>query len=90
MIDIIKKLETRPDMCATIAATPILDEERKQKALRMMSVMSQKLLALAMRPTTPLLDRIDKAFELGADRYLLKVMLSPHELAKIIKEEINS
>lgn len=33
-------------------------------------------------------ERIDKAFELGADRYLLKAMLAPQELAKIIKEEI--
>ena len=52
IVDIIKKLEARPDMCESIAATPILDEVRKHKALRMISAMSQKLLSLVTQSST--------------------------------------
>ncbi len=31
---------------------------------------------------------IDKAFELGIDRYVLKTSLTPTELARIVKEEL--
>jgi GR25 family glycosyltransferase involved in LPS biosynthesis len=54
VVDVIKKLETRPDLCATIAATPIVDEVRKQKALDTMKKMSQKILALASKNVFPL------------------------------------
>ncbi|MFZ1820995.1 MAG: response regulator [Acidimicrobiia bacterium] len=35
-------------------------------------------------------DRIDQAFDHGATRYLLKVMLAPKELARILNEELNN
>ena len=34
-------------------------------------------------------DRIDKAFDLGATRYLLKVMLAPKEFSRILHGELN-
>ena len=64
VVEILKKLEARPDLCATIAATPILDEPRRQKAMRMMSAMSQKILALVGKKS---LDRIDKTFAINLD-----------------------
>jgi alpha(1,3/1,4) fucosyltransferase len=66
VVDVIKKLESRPDLCATIASTPILDTIRKQKALDQMSKMSQKLLALASTHVT-MLQRIDRAFVVNLD-----------------------
>lgn len=64
VVDVLKKLEARPDMCAVIAATPILDEPRRQKALRMMSAMSQRILSLAGKKS---LERIDKTFVINLD-----------------------
>lgn len=64
VVEVLKKLEARPDLCATIAATPILDEPRKQKAMRMMSAMSQRILALIGKKS---LDRIDKTFAINLD-----------------------
>lgn len=46
VIEIVKHLETNPIMCAKIAATPLLDEERKQTSLAMISVMAQRLMLL--------------------------------------------
>uniref|UniRef100_A0A6C0BIX2 Alpha-(1,3)-fucosyltransferase FucT N-terminal domain-containing protein n=1 Tax=viral metagenome TaxID=1070528 RepID=A0A6C0BIX2_9ZZZZ len=67
VVEILKKLEARPDMCAAIAATPILDEQRRQKAIRMMSVMSQRILALVGRKSLDHIDRIDKTFVINLD-----------------------
>jgi GR25 family glycosyltransferase involved in LPS biosynthesis len=70
IVDIIKKLEARPDICETIAATPILDDQRKRKALRMISAMSKKLLSLikSSNKYVPLhLDRIDNTFMVNLD-----------------------
>lgn len=68
VVDIIKKLESRPDLCSTIAATPILDETRKKKALDKILVMSHKLLALAIHTApTPSLPCIDKTFVVNLD-----------------------
>jgi hypothetical protein len=46
IIEIVKHLETNPKMCAKIAATPLLDEQRKQTSLAMISVMAQRLMQL--------------------------------------------
>uniref|UniRef100_A0A6C0DGY9 Alpha-(1,3)-fucosyltransferase FucT N-terminal domain-containing protein n=1 Tax=viral metagenome TaxID=1070528 RepID=A0A6C0DGY9_9ZZZZ len=46
VLAIIKKLESNPDMCARIAATPILDETRVAKAKAIMSNMSGELLRI--------------------------------------------
>lgn len=46
VLKIIKELENDPDRCNRIASTPILNEEKKQKALRILSNMSQRILRL--------------------------------------------
>jgi len=50
LVDIMKKLESNPAMCAKIAATPILDQERKQKALDIISAIALKMLSFATEP----------------------------------------
>ena len=69
VVDVIKKLESRPDLCATIAATPLLDEVRKQKALDAMGAMSRKLLALASKGAinTSTIRGIDRTFVVNLD-----------------------
>jgi GR25 family glycosyltransferase involved in LPS biosynthesis len=46
IVHLIKKLEANPDMCAKMAATPLLNEEKKQAALKAMSAVSRKLMSL--------------------------------------------
>ena len=46
VVEIIKKLEANPAMCAKIAATPILDETKKLAALKIISRMARRLLGL--------------------------------------------
>jgi len=46
VLAVLKKLELNPDMCARIAATPILDTARVDKARTIMSKMSDKLLRI--------------------------------------------
>ena len=70
VVEILKKLEARPDMCAAIAATPLLDEPRRQKALGMMSAMSQRILSLIGKNTMLNMGRIesiDKTFVINLD-----------------------
>jgi len=47
IVKVVQKLEQNPEMCAKIAATPILNEEKKQKALAIISRISKKMLELA-------------------------------------------
>ena len=51
LLKVIQKLEAHPEMCAKMAATPILDEEKKQKALATLSGISRRLMGL-IRPST--------------------------------------
>jgi len=46
LLKVIQKLEAHPEMCAKMAATPILDEEKKQKALATLSGISRRLMGL--------------------------------------------
>jgi len=46
LLKVIQKLEAHPEMCAKMAATPILDEEKKQKALALLSEISRRLMGL--------------------------------------------
>ena len=46
VVDVIKKLEANPAMCAAIAATPILDAAKKEKALGLLTRMCQRLMSL--------------------------------------------
>jgi GR25 family glycosyltransferase involved in LPS biosynthesis len=47
IVKVVQKLEQNPEMCAKIAATPIINEEKKQKALTTISRISKKILELA-------------------------------------------
>jgi GR25 family glycosyltransferase involved in LPS biosynthesis len=46
VVTILKKLEKNPALCSKIASTPILDYDRKQRALQMMSEMCKRILNL--------------------------------------------
>ena len=67
VVDVIKKLESRPDLCAKMASTPILDEMRKQKAMDAMQKMCQKMLALIVKPISEPLTKISKTFIVNLD-----------------------
>ena len=47
VVEVVKKLESNPDMCDIIASTPLLNQEKKENALHIMSRMSKRLLELA-------------------------------------------
>ena len=47
IVKVVQKLEQHPEMCAKIAATPILNEEKKSAALATISRMAKKILELA-------------------------------------------
>lgn len=69
IVNIIKKLEDNPKMCSMIASTPILNEEKKQNALNIMSKMSKKLLDLALKPLekNTVLKGIEKIYVVNLD-----------------------
>jgi GR25 family glycosyltransferase involved in LPS biosynthesis len=68
ILEIVKDLENNPERCNKIASTPILDESRKQKALKTISTMSQKLLSLCgVTLTSHTLKNIDKIFVVNLD-----------------------
>lgn len=46
IVKVMQKLEENPEICARIAATPILDEEKKQNALNIISKIANKILEL--------------------------------------------
>lgn len=46
VVEIMKRLEANPTMCAKMAATPILDEPRKQAVLQRMKRMCEKIMQL--------------------------------------------
>jgi len=69
ILEVIKKLELNPDLCAKIASTPILNQEKKTNALAQISKMSQKLLTIVninQKPATHL-KNIDKVFVINLD-----------------------
>lgn len=73
IVDIMKKLEANPAMCGKIAATPLLDEQKKQMALQTISAMSRRLLQLATQDPTSvqsqkqLIQAIDKTYMINLD-----------------------
>ena len=49
IVDIVKKLESRPDLCEVLSSTPILDADRVQNALGRMKEMSLAILGLVQQ-----------------------------------------
>lgn len=67
VVDVIKKLESRPDLCEKIAATPILNEAKKQKAMDAMQRMCHTLLGLVTKQEPATLSNISKTFVVNLD-----------------------
>jgi GR25 family glycosyltransferase involved in LPS biosynthesis len=69
LVKVIQKLEAHPEMCAKMAATPILDEEKKQKALATLSRISQRLMGLIQPMPLPSASSAswDKVFVINLD-----------------------
>ena len=84
LVDIMKKLESNPDMCAKIAATPILDQERKQKALDTISLMAMKMLALATAPLKITQETTIKGIEAT---YVINLDTRPDRWEKLLTAE---
>jgi len=64
VLAVLKKLEANPDMCARIAATPILDETRVAKARSIMTKMSLEILRIV--GTKPI-KGIEKTYVINLD-----------------------
>ena len=64
VLAVLKKLEVNPEMCARIAATPILDEARVAKARTIMSKMSGELLRIM---GLSLIKGIEKTYVINLD-----------------------
>jgi GR25 family glycosyltransferase involved in LPS biosynthesis len=68
IIKVVQKLEENLEMCAKIAATPILNEEKKQKALNIISNMSKRLLdIMGVKMSDEKAKGIDKIFVINLD-----------------------
>ena len=68
VVQIMKKLESKPTICSTIASTPILNEEKKQKALLIIKNMTKRLLELASKKNdVEWLEGIDKTYVINLD-----------------------
>ena len=52
IVEIIKKLEANPEICEKIASTPILNEEKKQKAMYTLSKIAKRILKIALNDST--------------------------------------
>jgi len=69
ILEVIKKLEENPDLCSKIATTPILNNEKKQAALDIISKIAKKLIEIA-RPSSQVSSMpsgIDKIFVINLD-----------------------
>jgi GR25 family glycosyltransferase involved in LPS biosynthesis len=71
IVEVMKKLEANPAICQTIAATPLLDESRKQIALNTISAMSRRILQIASAPVQstppPVTNPIDTIYLINLD-----------------------
>lgn len=71
IIKVVQYIETHPDMCAKIANTPILNEEKKQKALDIISIISKRLLEICGitlgGEKKDTIEKIDKMYVINLD-----------------------
>ena len=82
VVSLIKTLETNPELCSKIASLPILDNNKKQNALSILTKMSNKLLDLAIPKTT-----IQKLPEGLSKIYLVNLDSRKDRLETLFKEE---
>jgi len=83
VVDVIKKLEANPTMCAAIAATPILDATKKEKALVLLTRMCQRLLALVTKSKV----KSDVKIEGIEKTYVINLDTRPDRWEKLMKAE---
>jgi hypothetical protein len=80
VVTVLKKLEEHPELCSTIASTPILDKEKKEKAEEYISRMSKRIIELlpinlntgltnnvSIEIKNKLPERIDKIYAVNLD-----------------------
>jgi GR25 family glycosyltransferase involved in LPS biosynthesis len=70
ILAVLKKLEENPDMCSKIAATPILNEEKKVNALSLISKMAKRLIGFLQDSAVEVSSMpcgIDKIFLINLD-----------------------
>lgn len=91
VVDVVKQLEAREDLCAKIAATPVLNEEKKMAALAQISKMAKKILELSTAMGAEVgekgVARIDKVFLINLDTRpdrLEKLMVAEPYLRNIV------
>jgi GR25 family glycosyltransferase involved in LPS biosynthesis len=83
IVNVIKKLEDNTTLLSKIAATPILDEKKKELALVQISKMAKKLISLAnnvVKKESDMPEHIDKIFLINLDT-------RPDRLEKLMNAE---
>jgi alpha(1,3/1,4) fucosyltransferase len=100
VVTIIKKLEENPEMCEKIASTPILNEEKKQKALYTLSKIAKRILKIALNDTqkndviqtnpSTKINGIDKIYVINLDKRQdrLSTLLDTEPYLKDVVERI--
>jgi GR25 family glycosyltransferase involved in LPS biosynthesis len=93
VVDVVKKLEANPVMCAAIAATPILNAEKKDKALGMMTRICQRLMDLLplATPSAKLAEKLVESSEICIDgiakTYVINLDTRPDRWEKLMSAE---
>jgi GR25 family glycosyltransferase involved in LPS biosynthesis len=88
VVDVMKKLEANPAMCAAIAATPILDAEKKEKALNRLTHICQRLMSLVSSKEIPSIDApLSKKIEGIEKTYVINLDTRPDRWKKLMDAE---
>ena len=83
VLAVLKKLEENPDMCSKIAATPILNEEKKVNALNLISKMAKRLIGLIQVSGVEV-----SSMPAGIDKiFLINLDTRPDRLESLMKAE---
>ena len=87
VVDVIKKLEANPTMCAAIAATPILDATKKERALGLLTRMCQRLLSLVPTFNVAPIAAINTKIEGIEKTYVINLDTRPDRWKKLMDAE---
>jgi GR25 family glycosyltransferase involved in LPS biosynthesis len=87
VLEILKKLEENPELCAKIASTPILNEEKKQKALNIISNMSKKILSLMGFQPSHLPSVVQRSLSKISKTFVINLDTRPDRWGSLIKAE---
>lgn len=67
ILEIVKNLESKPELCAQVASQPLLRNNDVRRSLKIISNMSKKLLELCGIEMIKPLERVDKIFVINLD-----------------------